>query len=55
MERVFNDYILPNWEGYTYFSPKQEHTNTGWIHGNIDRKINKTTKLFGYAATAAAA
>ena len=49
MERVFNEFIKPNWPGYTYFSPTQPHTKTGWIHGNLDRDISK------YAGWAAAA
>lgn len=55
MKTIWETKIKPNWEGYTYFSPKQKHTNTGWIHGNIDRGTSKITGVIGLAAIVAGA
>ena len=49
MKKVFDQFIKPHWMGYTYFSPKQPHTNTGWIHSNLERGISKYA---GWAAGA---
>lgn len=49
MKTVFDEFIKPHWPGYTYFSPKQAHTKTGWIHSNLERDISKYA---GWAATA---
>lgn len=53
MKALFNQKIKPHWEGYTYFSNKTPATNTGWIHGNIERNHTKITGTIGLAATVA--
>ncbi len=53
MRRVFNEFIKPNWPGYTYFSPKQSNTATGWIHSNLERNISKYAGWAGVAGMAA--
>lgn len=55
MKAVFDGFIKPNWKGYTYFSPKQPDTNTGWIHANLDRGLTKYTMWAGAAALGAGA
>jgi len=54
MKKIYTSYIKPYWEGYSMFTPKQPHTNTGWIHVNLDRSISENVKWIAYAATAAA-
>lgn len=54
MKKVWNQFISPTWEGYTYFSPKTSNTKTGWIHLNLDRAITEKTQLLGLAAMAIA-
>jgi len=55
MRSLFKNDIEPNWDGYTYFSPKTSHTHTGWIHGNIIRDHTKVTGTLGLAAGLAGA
>ena len=53
-KKLWETKIQPNWDGYTYFSPKQKHTNTGWIHGNIERDFKKITGIIGLAGAVGA-
>lgn len=43
LKKVFNRFVKPNWNGYTYYSSKKPNTSTGWIHVNLDRGISKKT------------
>jgi len=54
MKKLYEEFIKPNWEGYSEFKPKQANTNTGWIHANLDRGISEHVKWIAYAGTAAA-
>lgn len=53
MKRIYNDFIAPNWDGWSQFTPKQPNTNTGWIHAGLSRSLTDYTKYIGFAATAA--
>ena len=55
LKAVYEQYVKPNWPGYSYFSPKEPHTNTGWIHVNLDRKISKSTAIAAYGIAAVGA
>ena len=50
LEKVFKDFIKPNWIGYTYFDPSIPGKKGAHIHGNIDRSWSEKAK---YAALAA--
>lgn len=54
MKKVFEQFIFPFWEGYTYFNPKTSATKTGWIHLNLDRSISEKTAILGIAGLALA-
>lgn len=53
MERIYNGFIKPFWEGWSEFNAKKPDTSTGWIHLNLDREITENTKWIAYAGTAA--
>jgi len=42
-KKIFDEYFVPNWEGYVEFEPDSE--NEQWhIHVNIDRGVSHYTK-----------
>jgi len=51
LKKIYEEFIKPNWEGYSYFSPKQSYTNTGWVHVNLPKSVSDTTKFVGWAGT----
>ena len=52
MKNLWEQNINPYWHGYTYYSPKKDWTNTGWIHVNLDRGVTEGTRFIGYAGSA---
>jgi hypothetical protein len=54
MEKLFKEFILPQWEGFTKYYRRSGGASTGHIHGNLDRDLNNYTKFAGIAAIGAA-
>lgn len=44
LEKVYNEFVKPYWEGYSYYHPPKTGV-TGWIHVNIDRNLTNKTKV----------
>lgn len=52
MKKLFMEFIAPHWQGYSYYSPKNKITSSGWVHLNLDRGITKATQYIGMAGLA---
>lgn len=51
LKNVWSKFVKPYWPGYTYYSPKQKDSSTGWIHVNLDRSVSKSMFPLALAVT----
>ena len=54
LEKVHDEFVKPNWEGYSLYEAPRTGYDTGHIHVNLDRDLTKYTWIAGLAALAGA-